>query len=83
MWAASQQSVFRVSEVNRRDGAGPGGVLRVQVGCFVISELQLVFQRGPEQGMQESSSMMWQCDMRFGVQNEGLGYRQGETGGCR
>jgi hypothetical protein len=39
---------------------GPGGVLRVQEGCAVVSELWKVVLDGAEQGMQLLSTMTWQ-----------------------
>ena len=66
MQVAAKRRAFGVPEANGGLGARPGGVLRVQVGCFVVSELWLVFQMGPEQGIQELSTkvstMMWQGD---------------------
>jgi hypothetical protein len=40
--------------------AGPGGVLRVQEGCAVVSALWKVVLDGAEQGMRLSLMMMWQ-----------------------
>jgi hypothetical protein len=69
-WAASKRRVFGVPEANRGDGAGPGGVLRVQVGYSVVSELRLVFQREPEPGIQELSTrvstMTWRLSSMAG-----------------
>ena len=42
---------FQVPEASRGDGAGPGGVLRVQVGCFMLSELWAMVQNGAEMGI--------------------------------
>jgi hypothetical protein len=63
MWAVAKWRVFRVPEANSGDGAGPGGVLSVQVGFFMVSELWPVFQRGAKQDVQllstDTSLMMW------------------------
>jgi hypothetical protein len=63
MWAVVKQHIFGVPEANRGGGAGPGSVLRVQVGCFVVSELWPVFQRGAKQDVRlsltDTSLMTW------------------------
>jgi hypothetical protein len=65
MWAVVKQCIFGVPEANRADGAGPGGVLRVQVGCFVVSELWAMVRKGGEMGiwplLTDMSRMTWQA----------------------
>ena len=49
---------------SRGDRVGPGGVLMALLMCPVVSEQWLVFQKGPEQGIQltlmDTLLMMWQ-----------------------
>ena len=63
MWAAAKRRVFGVPAASRGDGAGPGGVLRVQVGYFVVAELWAVAQKGAEEGIRplstDTSLMTW------------------------
>jgi hypothetical protein len=58
--AAAKQLVSGCSGVSTAGGTEPGGVLRVQEGCAIISELWEVVLDGAEQGMWPLLTMMWQ-----------------------
>ena len=61
----ARQRVFGIPEANRGDGAGPGGVLRVQVAFSVISKLWAMVLSGAGLGIQPLSTdvslMTWQA----------------------
>jgi hypothetical protein len=61
MWVVVKWCVFRVPEAWGR----AWGVLRVQVGCFMVSELWAMVWKRAEMGIQplltDMSLMMWQA----------------------
>jgi hypothetical protein len=64
--AAAKRFISGCSGASTAGVTEPGGVLRIQEGCAIISELWKVVLDGAEQGMQPSSMMTWQvawtCD---------------------
>jgi hypothetical protein len=77
--AAAKQLVSGCSGASTAGGTGPGGVLRVQEGCAVVSELWEVVLDGAEQGMRPSSMMTWQAAWTRGAKRG----RAGQAGGDR
>jgi hypothetical protein len=58
--AAVKWFVSGCSGVSMAGVTEPGGVLRVQEECAIVSELWKVVLDGAEQGMRPSSTMTWQ-----------------------
>jgi len=83
MQVAVKQRVFGVPEASRGNGAGLGGVLRVHVGGFIVSELWAVVQKGTEWGIWPSSMntslVTWQCHRLARGVEQGFGDRVGAS----